>query len=93
MANGYAFALQASAQACAAPVDTALGYPKAGVDVGQGIHVPPAQSRTITYAAPALLSGQWWFPADTITTPILAPNAVALGLPVPAPIPVVVVVG
>jgi hypothetical protein len=92
-ANGYAFALKPLADACALKVDLAFGYPTAGVDVGQGIHAPPAQSRTITYAAPALLSGQWWFPADTITTPILAPNAVALGLPVPAPIPVVVVVG
>jgi hypothetical protein len=87
---GYAFTLKPLAVACAVKVDLAFGYPTAGVDVGKGIHVPPAQSRTITYAVPALLSGQWWFPADTITTPILAPNAVSLSLPVPAPVPVVV---
>jgi hypothetical protein len=93
MANGYAFALQASAQALVAPVDTALGYPKAGVDVGSGIHVPPAQSRTQTYAQPSLVSAQWWYPADTNTLPVLTPLTVTLGLPAPAPIPVAVVVG
>jgi hypothetical protein len=92
-ANGYAFTLQASAQALVAPVDTALGYPKAGVDVGAGRHAPPAQSRTQTYATPALLSGQFWYPADTNTLPILTPLTVTLSLPAPAPIPVVVVVG
>lgn len=43
---------QADAIALQAAVDAQLGYPKNGVDVGGGLHVPAAQSRTTTAAAP-----------------------------------------
>jgi hypothetical protein len=91
MANGYAFALQAQAAACATPVDAANSYPKAGTNTGGGRHITPLFV-TQTYAVPALISAQWWYPADATTTVILTPLAVSLGLPAPAPIPVTIII-
>lgn len=42
----------ANAQAFANALDAILGYPRDGVDIGGGIHAPPAQSRTHRWATP-----------------------------------------
>jgi hypothetical protein len=87
MINGYIFTSLASAQACQAAVDAALGYPRVGVNVGAGVHVPPFTTQT--YAAPVQNfadAAQWAYVADGITSPVLAPNAVTLGLPAPTAI-------
>lgn len=57
----------AGAQSLAASVDVQLGYPRAGVDVGGGRHVPPAQSVTLRYAdVVAKPDGTAWaYPVDT----------------------------
>jgi hypothetical protein len=83
--NVYAFPTQAAAQACQAAVDAHIGFPVAGHDVGPGAHAPAAQSRTTTYSVPFqnATTLQWGYLADATTTPILAPQAVALGLPAP----------
>lgn len=39
--------IKSEADAVQAAIDTAAGYPRNGVDVGKGIHVPAAQSRTL----------------------------------------------
>lgn len=49
--NAVVFAALAVANPFAAAVDASFGYPSNGVDIGGGIHVPPAQSRTLRYAA------------------------------------------
>lgn len=43
---------RASFDAYSAKVDAALGYPKAGVDVGGGVHALPSQSVTQRWADP-----------------------------------------
>lgn len=48
----HATAAQANAQAFVDALNAALGYPRAGVDIGGGIHAPPAASRTLTWATP-----------------------------------------
>lgn len=45
--TGYVFSLQATALTFRSNVDSLCGYPKPGVDIGGGIHVPPAQSVTV----------------------------------------------
>lgn len=50
MAEWLVFALQADADAHAAAVDTMLGYPRAGVNMGRGPHVRASDSRTSTFA-------------------------------------------
>lgn len=84
MAVYYIFSTQSKAIALVAPVDTGLGYPKAGRDIGGGRHVPPAQSVTTTYARPLQhpTLSEWAYPADANVVPIVGPNAVTLGLPV-----------
>jgi hypothetical protein len=80
----YVTPIQATALAWAASVDTAQGYPKAGVDIGGGVHVPPAQSLTVRYAGiyqhPTL--PLWAYLSDAITSPaitsLLPPIPVAL---------------
>lgn len=84
---GYAFPNSLGAQQCASAVDSALGYPKPGIDVGGGIHAPPEQSVTQTYCAPIALGAQHWYPVDAVTLPILQPLPIVLGN-VPAPIPI-----
>ena len=93
MGNGYAYPNALGAIKAQQAVDVSLGYPKPGVDVGGGVHAPPAQTVTTTYAAPFVNGGQTWYPADAVTIPILLPNAVMLGLPVPQPIPQPVIQG
>lgn len=43
---------QTDALALQAALDTQLGYPRAGVNVGGGVHVPPAQAVTTHAAVP-----------------------------------------
>lgn len=84
--NGYVYTTQAAAAALAPVVDASLGLPKAGVDVGGGIHVPLAQSVTTTYFKPIQNFAnalQWAYVADGVVTPIVGPNAVPLNLPAP----------
>lgn len=80
--NYYVTGTQATAQAWSATVDAAQGYPKAGTDVGGGIHVPPDQSVTQrygpTYQHPTL--SQWAYLADAVTIAALLATA---GKPVP----------
>jgi hypothetical protein len=72
MPQGWVFPNALGAIAAQQQVDASLGYPKPGVDVGGGRHVSPAQSATQTYAAPVPLAGAFYYPADTVTTPLLA---------------------
>jgi hypothetical protein len=78
----YVFPTLAAAQACIPIVDASLGYPKAGVNVGGGIHVSPLFV-TLTYATvlahPTL--PEFAYPADAVSTPILVPKTAQLGLP------------
>lgn len=54
--TGIVFAGSAAAQALQAAFDARLGYPRAGVDVGGGLHVAPAFSQT-THAARVVTNG------------------------------------
>lgn len=87
--NAYIFSTQAGAQACQTQVDAALGYPKAGVEVGGGIHVKdpntggPFVTQTYNNVLKHPTLAEWAYPTDATATAILAPNAVALGLPAP----------
>jgi hypothetical protein len=80
---------QTIAQSCVAPVDSNQGYPKAGVEIGAGVHVKDSGGGpfvTQTYAAPLqsfATALQWGYPADAVTTPVLTPLATSLGLPAP----------
>lgn len=59
----------ASCDAFAAKVDAELGYPKPGTDIGDGIHVPPAQSVTLRWAAPIehpIQKGTFAYPVEGI---------------------------
>ncbi len=68
----YIYPAKASAQALQAIVDAANGYPKAGVDVPGGRHVP-GPFVTLTYAAviqhPTL--SLWSYLADGVTAPLV----------------------
>jgi len=67
--QGIPFTKQSDAQALQAQVDASLGYPKAGVNVGGGVHAPPEQSVTLTYAVPQLLDdGTWGYPIDAVSS-------------------------
>ena len=85
--NAYVFASLAGAQACAPVVDTNQGYPKAGTEVGGGLHakdVGGGPFKTVTYWVPLQhpTLPQWAYLADSVTTPALTPQAIALGLPI-----------
>lgn len=71
------FVTRADADAYSAAVDARLGYPKPGIDVGGGKHVPPPQSATARYGDvqkhPTL--AQWAYPSDPVVT------AAAVALP------------
>lgn len=57
--------------ALAAAVDKSLGYPRAGVNVGGGIHVPPELSVTRTHADPLehpAKDGRYAYPIDVAVT-------------------------
>jgi hypothetical protein len=76
--NGLTFPDLASAQVVQAQVDAALGYPKAGVDVGGGVHVPPSQSITTTYMQPVpLATVGYGYPVDAVIAPVLTALQVA----------------
>jgi len=80
--DAYVFASQAAAQACADAVDAQLGYPKAGTNVGSGVHVAPAfvtQTYQTVIAHPTL--ALWAYPSDAVNGPALAANAITLSLP------------
>lgn len=66
MTTAIVFSDAASAAAYAAKVDAASGYPAPGVDVGGGVHAPPAQS--VTKTAQVLLEkpsqDAWAYPVD-----------------------------
>jgi hypothetical protein len=80
----YIFASLAAAQACAVAVDAAMGYPRASTLAGGGYHhMPPFVTQTHALPVKHPTLSQWVYPASAITTPILAPQAVALTLPVP----------
>ncbi len=76
MMQAYVFSALAQAQAAVAAMDapSATGpYPKAGLDIGVGIHVPAAQSQTFTYGAiwkhPTL--SQWAYVQDAASGALL----------------------
>lgn len=48
--TGIVFLSQAAADAAGTAYDVRLGYPRAGVDVGAGLHAPPATSATLRAA-------------------------------------------
>jgi hypothetical protein len=60
------FTDEAETRAYATQVDAAMGYPRDGVDVGGGIHVPLEMGRTMSHADlrvhPVLR--QWAYPVD-----------------------------
>lgn len=79
----YIFTSLAQAQAAVAAMDapTAFGpYPKAGANIGGGIHAPAAQSQTLTYGAiwQNVAATQWAYVQDA--------NSGAL-LPTKIPVP------
>lgn len=68
------FATSADAKAVAAQIDTQMGYPRPGVDVGGGVHVPPTASVTRRYAD-VMASGdksQYAVLCDEKLAPVLA---------------------
>lgn len=77
----YLFATADAAFAVAIRVNEAGGYPRAGIDVGGGIHAPAAQTKTTGYADvlkhPTL--AQWSYPADPFVKSVVGPTAVSLG--------------
>lgn len=69
---------RAQVLATAALVDKSLGYPKPGIDIGGGAHVPPAQSITTTYETPIqhpVTLTLWAYPVDaTVNAAATAPS-------------------
>lgn len=86
--NGLTFPDLPSAQAFQAQVDAALGYPRPGVDVGDGVHAPPSQSLTATYMVPVqLATAGFGFPVDDVILPHLpAPQAATITALTPKPV-------
>lgn len=86
--NYYVFTATVAAFRVAAAVDEAGGYPKAGIDIGGGVHVPPDASVTTGYAAVLQHpSGtKWAYQADSVVVPIVGPNAIQYDLGVAAPL-------
>lgn len=76
------FTVQADADTVSAAMDSRTGpYPKAGVDVGGGVHAPAVAARTVRFGDvvkhPTL--NQWRFTLDaTVQTEI------GKGMPIPA---------
>lgn len=80
--NAYTFAALATAQSAQSTVDVARGYPKAGVNVGGGIHVSPlfvTVTHDHVYQHPTL--SLWAYVSDAVTSVALAAFG---GLPVAA---------
>ena len=86
MALAYTFADLATATTFRNALDVQLGYPKPGIDVGGGVHAPPAQSVTPHYAGvlkhPTLATCA--ILSDATITPVVtaAANALAVAVPV-----------
>ncbi len=78
--NSIVCLLQSDADGYSSAIDAKLGYPKPGVDIGGGIHAPPAQSVTVRYGAvqkhPTL--ALWAYPDDAAVV------AAAIALPIGA---------
>lgn len=74
--SAIVFTQQSDADAYSAAVDAKLGYPRPGVDMGGGLHAPPAQGATTRYGGvqkhPTLTL--WAYPND----PAVAAAAIAL---------------
>lgn len=64
--NGYVFTVQATANAFAAAVETALGYPKAGRRVGGGDHGPAYRARALRcgQVKQHVSLSQWMYPSN-----------------------------
>jgi hypothetical protein len=85
--NLYVYTGSATPLAIQSQVDAALGLPKPGTQIGGGIHASGVS--TVTYFAPVQnqqTATNWGYLADAVTIPIVAPNAVSLGLPAPTPV-------
>jgi len=83
--NAFIFVAATDAQSTQSDCDTRLGYPKPGVDIGGGVHVPPAQSSTV-HEAPVLKHRtltQWAF--------LSTPNVQAILPTVKADLPAVTI--
>lgn len=69
------FQQRADAEALLARLDATLGYPRAGVDIGAGIHVPATESRTLHHTHvrehPSRL--EWAVPIDAAASAQLSP--------------------
>jgi hypothetical protein len=81
--NWYVTSTQANASSWASTVDTAQGYPKAGVNIGGGQHCSVAEGTTKHYG-PSLQHPTlqlWAYISDSTTVPLLVG---ATALPVPA---------
>lgn len=80
--KAYVFNDLPSAQAAQAHVDQKLGMPIAGVNIGGGIHAPPSQSVTTTYAVPVKhpTLPQWSIASD----PVVDAKVSDMALPAPA---------
>jgi hypothetical protein len=76
--QGIVCTLQSDADSYAAQIDVKLGYPKDGIDIGDGIHASKLESRTQrhnrVYKHPTL--AEWAYPRDAIET------AQAVALPI-----------
>jgi hypothetical protein len=75
MTTALTYATEAEAQARCAELDTALGYPKAGVDIGGGIHAPAELSRTLRHVEPVKhpKRDEWAVPIDEAAAVKLSP--------------------
>jgi hypothetical protein len=75
MTTALTYATEQEARARCADLDTALGYPKAGVDIGGGIHAPPELSRTLRHVEPMKhpKRDEWAVPIDEVAAVKLSP--------------------
>lgn len=90
--NAYVFSNQSSANQLGPIVDGNQGYPKAGFNIGGGVHVVPlfvTQRYADVLAHPTL--PEWAYPADAITQPALTTASATTtltqkGIVLPAPV-------
>lgn len=87
MTQAYVWTTQATALTAQSTLDTDAGYPKAGVDIGGGIHAPPSQSITAHYQAvwqhPTLL--EWAIMIDGTVSANAVSLSAAIGTALPVP--------
>jgi hypothetical protein len=78
----YVLAIEATAASLQASVDAEQGYPKAGVNVGGGIHMSgPFVTQTHAFPLQHPTLAEWAYPADGVTVPIVGAT---IGLPAPS---------